>query len=531
MEHGPQAGSATPGARPLLALAAFAGVALALVAGHARLLSQTPPGLLGTLPDDTFYYLQIARHLAAGHGPTFDGVHPASGYHPGWMALLVPLAAALRDPVTLLRGALALGLVLHLATATALAGLFRRYTTPGLAALGALCWLANPFALHLSLLGLESALYMLCLVLVLRATASFVADPPSLRSHLKLGVALALCFLARTEAGVLALLTCATAPVFKGWRPASRPWLRSAFLLGATFTLCVAPWFLYCWIATGSPWQSSGVAKSLWAAPFLQPLSASERLARAVDVMGRVWLAPPWSSREEPPVSPFVWAAMIPAAAGLLLAVRRSAEERTLIAASAWLLTITAATGLVYGLVYWHTPIWYRAQPGLLLFLITYAWITRASAALADRWKIEALRVALPLLLLAVSLFGAFGIYRQPPVSYPWQRDFYESREAFERLVPPGEAIGCFNAGLAGYFSQRRIVNLDGLVNNAVVPYYRARTLDRYFADEGLHYLADDTSTLEQATRFMTRPLRLQPLACVPLHGTLATRRCLWRVG
>ena len=41
--------------------------------------------------DDLFYYLKIASNLVAGHGSTFDGVHPTNGYHPLYFALLAIL--------------------------------------------------------------------------------------------------------------------------------------------------------------------------------------------------------------------------------------------------------------------------------------------------------------------------------------------------------------------------------------------------------------------------------------------------------
>jgi hypothetical protein len=523
-----------PARRAALFGAGFAVVLLGLAFGHVRLLSRPVPWLVGIVPDDAFYYLQIARHLAAGHGSTFDGVHPASGYHPGWMALLVPLAAVLPASSALLRGALTLELLLHAATAAAMVGLFRRSMSPGLAVTGALCWLANPFALYLSFLGVESALYALSLVLLLRAAGGFVAAPAGLPRHLRLGGALALCFLARTEAGVLALVTCAVAPWLAGARPGSRTWWRSAVLIAGTFTVCVLPWFVYCWAATGSPWQSSGVAKALMAGPFLDPLSASQRLARAADVVGRFWLAAPWvggtHGAASEAINPFVWAAMAPAAVGLLLAARRPLADLPLIAWSAWLLGATVLTGAVYGLFYWDTPIWYRTQPALLLFVITFVWIARTGTMTADsRWG-PVFGTGVPLLLLTLSLFGAWSFYRQPPVAYPWQRGFYSSQAEFERLVPPGEAIGCFNAGIPAFFGRRRIVNLDGLVNTSVVPYYRARNLERYFVDEGIHYIADESRGLDRAALFMGRPLRLRPLASVPLQGTFAPRRWLWRV-
>jgi len=515
--------------------AGFAAVLVALAIGHARLLSRSALELVGIVPDDAFYYFQMARQMAAGHGSTFDGVHVTTGYHPVWMALLAALAAVLRQPMLLLRGALALEFLLHAAAAVALIGLFRRFMSPGLAVIGGLCWLANPFALYISLQGLESAAYVFSLVLVLRATARFVEGPGTLAPHLLLGGALGLCFLSRTEGGLLAAVTCLVAPALRGTPPWSRPGLRSVFLIGATFTLCAIPWFIYCWLIAGTPWQSTGAIKALWAKELLGPLSAAGRLARVGDVLGHIWLVAPWMGTWEWPkdgigINPFVCVAMAPAAVGLLLAVRRPLEDRRLIAWSAWLLGSTVVTGAVYGLIYWDSPIWYRTQPAFLLFVITYLWIARTAAMLAgSRWGVI-FATGVPLLLLALSLITVFSFYRDPPVAYPWQQDVYRSQSRFEKLVPAGEAIACFNAGIPGYFGGRRIVNVDGLVNNSVVPYYRAGHLERYFSDEHIHYIADDRGSLEHATQFMSRPLRLNPLASAPLEGWFSPRRFLWEV-
>ena len=37
--------------------------------------------------DDAYYYFAIARHLAEGHGSSFDGINLTNGYHPLWLAV------------------------------------------------------------------------------------------------------------------------------------------------------------------------------------------------------------------------------------------------------------------------------------------------------------------------------------------------------------------------------------------------------------------------------------------------------------
>lgn len=41
------------------------------------------------LPDDTYYYLQVAYNILHGHGSTFNRITPTNGYHPLWMLFCV----------------------------------------------------------------------------------------------------------------------------------------------------------------------------------------------------------------------------------------------------------------------------------------------------------------------------------------------------------------------------------------------------------------------------------------------------------
>ena len=69
-------------------------------------------GLVKLVPDDGFYYLEIARRIGAGQGSTFDGIHPTNGYHPLWLLSLVPLAPLMElSRLLVVRIALVVGLL------------------------------------------------------------------------------------------------------------------------------------------------------------------------------------------------------------------------------------------------------------------------------------------------------------------------------------------------------------------------------------------------------------------------------------
>lgn len=57
------------------------------------LLAWAEPGQIAFLfPDDAFFYLKTAQHVADGQGSTFDGINPSNGYHPLYMLLLAAVA-------------------------------------------------------------------------------------------------------------------------------------------------------------------------------------------------------------------------------------------------------------------------------------------------------------------------------------------------------------------------------------------------------------------------------------------------------
>lgn len=512
-----------------LDVAAFAALAALVAAGYVAVAMRPLASLLSVVPDDAFYYLQIAKHLAAGQGSTFDGVHPASGYHPAWMLLLVPLAAVVSTPVTLLRAALVMALLLHVAASALLVPALRECMSARAALLGGLCWVANPLALLLAMQGVESAAYELALVVVLLVAARHARRGAPFPG-VALGAALALAFLGRTEAGILAAVTCLAVLVVAG-RPRRLAGARAALVVGGTFTLGTLPWFAWCWWQTGSPWQSSGTAKALWAAPRLARYMPVERLSRALAVAAHEFASPPWIELGSFPPSLLLATAILPALLGPLLALRVAADHRRILCACAWLLAATVLTGAVYGALAWTIPLWYHVLPGLFLFVLGYLWIGSAiDPAGSSRWAAR-LGVSTATLLLAISLLADVAALRHPPELYPWQPDMLRSIAVFDRVMPPGVPLACFNAGIPAFFGNRRVINLDGVVNLSVLPYYRARNLERYFADERLEYLADDTATLDEARPFFGVPLRLEPLASVTMTDWHSERRFLWRVG
>lgn len=212
--------------------------------------------------DDAYFYLQVARNIAHGQGPTFHGVTPTNGFHPLWMLGCVAsfLAAAGHSTVAvhlvfILQQALALGI---LALAWRILG--RLDVRNRLVAL-------PPLAIFFltGLYGSEAHINGFCAALVLLAALQPWTPRPAVHAA-TVGALAGLAFLARLDN---IFFVAALSPLFLALQarrrqgplvaPAS---LRSALALGLAFLAIVIPYLLYNRLTFGHLMPISGAIKS-----------------------------------------------------------------------------------------------------------------------------------------------------------------------------------------------------------------------------------------------------------------------------
>jgi hypothetical protein len=66
-----------------------------------------------------------------------------------------------------------------------------------------------------------------------------------------------------------------------------------------------------------------------------------------------------------------------------------------------------------------------------------------------------------------------------------------EMLKLIQRKIPANDKVGVFNSGFVQYFTNERVINLDGLVNNEVLEYYKRRDGLRYFRERKIRWLLD----------------------------------------
>lgn len=473
----------------------------------AWLVSQPMEILLRSfLVDDAFYYFKPALNIVNGLGPTFDGENSTNGYHPLWMGILAAIyyffPSGGAAPVYI---ALTLSLAFLYFTAIffwKILSLFCQDRFLKSAVL--LLFIVNPWVIANSLNGLETSLTILLFACFLWLFLKILYGENQPITFFFLGLSAGLLVLARVDYGLFLV-----APVlYLIWK---REYfgLREAlyFFLPAIFL--PLPWFLYNKIYFGSFFPTSGLAYTLinhqlffykartalkvflWsvynffgAAAFslktagLPVFYEIKELWKTIIWMGGLYIFFPvalasyifWKKEEN---------------------FKKFLKE--LFNSPTWLGLVLVLAGffgllLAHGGIRWSGRPWYFA-PFPILFLLGCSLVL--TQKIFFRWR--------HLILIVLSVILLFSYISN------WQQVFFEnqSQEGVYYLalwirdnLPQEAKIAAFNSGILGYFSNKFVMNSDGLINQAAYEAMRENRLWELFKKEKIDFIADYEVTL-----------------------------------
>jgi hypothetical protein len=451
--------------------------------------------------DDAYYYFGIARNLAEGNGPTFDGINPTNGYHPFWLVAAVPVYWLGLDDLTSVRVLLLVQLAAYVGAlvviarvVSSLVGYWPRIRRTNrddhdvavrLARSGTLLAFvtlgASPFMLRLFVNGLESGLAVLVWVVVLGRFA--LSSGPLLtagtsRWRATTGVLLLVAFLVRTDAalavgclGLWLLVELWNRSDRRGHLSSLAEYLAPTVLGGIGFVA------FNLWVF-GTPLQVSGLIKRA-------PIDG-----RAVLVMGASVALAVIAGRRS-----FRRGHTDGAARGRM---RLSAD---LMGRIGWfgafcLLLLGYYTGLQT-----QQWLWYYAPIGVLGLLVLPLVLADLSAsAVVESRTTQSIRAAvLPVqAILLVPLLG-FAAFQARSFADPQVRSIQvANRDAgvwIDENLPDDAVLASWDAGVVGYFSNRSIVNVDGVVNSH--DYYEAMSAGQvgpFLDDDGVEWIVNHGS-------------------------------------
>jgi hypothetical protein len=461
-----------------LALLAFLTVAAVAPVLDARAAAST-------FYDDAFYYFQIARSVAGGAGFSFDGVHATSGFHPLWLFLLIPVFWLVPGDVAPLRAVLLLEAALVAAAAATVFRALLPRVGRVVAVIAALLLIAQPGAPRLLRAGMEGALAVWLLAMAWSRWLDLRDDTQApLRCWWRLGSWCALFFLARLEGAVAVPILAALA-----W-PRLREDRRRGLALAAPLALVATVYVAWTVAAFGTWGPVSALAKTrLGGDAWTPPATARQGLTRFLYLP---WGVEPHVRRllaalhSDPELAPAVGTLVVLALVAVVLWKRRRARPRPRELGFVFVAATALAMMLIDKASVRLMVDWYRA-PALLALALLGAILVEGHPRLA-RASVVALSVV--------------GLLRVPQPLWPLRVEADREPEGLQaaqwlrpRLAAGALAAG-WNSGLVGYFAGGRVVNLDGLANDAAFlrEVVRGRDLAGYLDREDVRYLVDATS-------------------------------------
>lgn len=427
--------------------------------------------LIGAIPDDAFYYLQLAKNRAIlGHW-TFDGLTPATGFHllygyflyfinigfgtVSWQKLF--LLISLLSCVAISSSAYLCGKLIY----ELLGNRFALLTTAPF---------FTSIALNQSTEMMESWLVILC-----SSATFFLIFYPLKSSGSKVLLPL-LCVgligsLARSDFGLLPGATLVALCMGYAFAAATKIFFFRALLITIGAGIGVGIVTLHNYYISGNYFQASAQVKLYWS-------SIIEHKIRApLDLVAQMVM----------PIGGGSFRVILPLAILgilLILAARRLKPSKWLESQGFYIGLSSLLTILGYIFLYRHNSLglqsWYISN-----FLVPYSLLLATIFYFAFSGK----RLA-PFLICILFYFvtGVSSLFMAPWPNQIWP--FNLSQLIDENNIPGRYAS--WNAGILGFFINKNVVNIDGLTNDEILPSIKNNQLPEYWVYKNIEYILDD---------------------------------------
>jgi len=459
----------------------LAGILVLQAAIVAAMTAAPEEFLVKKITDDSFYFYETARHMAAGDGMTFDGIHPTNGMQVIWVLILTPiywLFDGLWLPVRV-------SIVIQGIAALVATGLFydalRRLFDRSVAMVATVVWVFNPFVVFMYLGGHESSLNFLFLTGVLWLLTTRTRDE---RSLAVIGLVLGLSMMARLDN---VLFVGIVSGALLGRRVLDTP--RRFLTFSVSAGVIPAAYALYNFSTYGHLVPVSGSV-----------LSTASTEVIVLYVVGCGVLAV---------VLAFLTTGVAPSSPN-----RAVFDTPTIVG----LFGLCGVSHLTYYLLLHRTfRSWYFAMEaiaGALVGAAVLSVLLSLSTARVPRARPQYIAVALVVLLL-----GSFTVLGAATQLDPDQDQLgalhYDQARYLSNNVACDAVIGSGNAGILGYFSERSVVELNGLANSyEFVERYQGNH-SKYIREAHPDFLVDYRPHVEHETLNETGYTRIRTISRV----------------
>lgn len=417
--------------------------------------------------DDAYYYFSIAKNLVNRGMLSADGITLTNGFHPLWLFVITPIFAFFQaSPWTCIHLVLTLSAFFDTAAAFFI---FRSLQTLNKSKVGfwaAAFYLVNPYGLLHTMNGLETALNNFFLALLVYL--SLKATPEWLkRGWFLLGTVCGLTLLSRTDNifVVVALF------IYLYWRDRRIIEIVKTAMLAAALVL---PWMIYNLVTFGGVVQTSGTPY-----PFIYHQQYLNQYGTYFS-FALIWFLSKVAFYEFA-LNAFHYGNWIISLVLMIFLVfqfkKRTKDFQPLV----WTLAGVLFFIGFHILVRWSVRPWYSQAVFILTLPIVALVLEKANSSMVRAG-------------IALSLF--FSGYATFSTNFRIADRSVAILYKIKRQLPAGDRVGVFNSGFVQYFTDQKVINLDGLVNNEVLPYYKQKKGLDYFRSKNIRWLVDSKTYL-----------------------------------
>lgn len=417
--------------------------------------------LVALLPDDSSYYFKIADNFVQGKGLTFDGIHRTNGFQPLWLYILVIVNYFIHGtPEMMVRVYLIVQLLLLMGATYLLYLALKNFISIKSLLLGSFFYLA--YVIIYSLNGMESALLVFTISLLLYSWLSILKLNPDNKLHqFLLGIEIGLVLLVRLDTIFFAV------GLFVGLLLFQFKWPELAIrlsLMSLGTLIVITPYLLYNQFSFGNIMPISGALKTSF--PVISNYKINIFYGFSINMIAF-------------------------AALGYLLYLisKKLFFKHPLDIFQIFLFALSM--GIVFHylnyifFMKWAVYSWHFITYYLYLSILLSLWADRLIKRKVNSQLIYNTILVLAAVILAVRLVGK----TQVNINHSFPVASYEAAKFMRENSAPEEIFAMTDAGVFGYFSNRQVINLDGIVNS--VEYQkvlRSQKINSYFEELGVDY-------------------------------------------
>ena len=424
--------------------------------------------MVQTTPDDAAYFFKVAENIASGRGPTFDGINRTNGFQPLWTAILVPFNMLIRGtPETMMRIYFILQLVLFTSSWLIVYSLLSQFFTRKVSLISGMLYLnVARYVLN----GMESSLLVFMLaVLFYYGWRKNILGSPKAGQAFGFGMALGLVVLSRLDM-VFLMITVLALSSFRliGNRSLRKHNFKKTAAIFLGSFLVVGPYLMYNYITFGSVMPISGALKSSFPnISFAFYFGRLELLCLLISLGYLVWFIKNHISS------------------------KRSSYELNYFRISMTVMSITILLHFLHSVLFmkWAVMGWHYFSYLPFLSIV----LSEAIDYFSSRDRFPGFRYLYWIGLVTILAFTGYKIYQKTltPIGKNWRVVSYNSAVWTRDNTPETAVFAMKDSGNFGYFCRRRVINLDGVVNNMdYQDVIRDKKLNEYFNNNGVQYLA-----------------------------------------